>query len=76
MHSLCCYTMSLFIAMAVRVGRTTSGGRGFRTGLTLCLGYVRCEPETPKSELMPRVITKSVLLENGLTFAPLKRPAV
>jgi len=26
------------------VGRTTSGARGFRTGLTLCLGYVDCAP--------------------------------
>jgi len=26
-------------------GLTTSGGLGFRTGLSLCLGYVACEPD-------------------------------
>ena len=34
------------------VGHTTSGGRGFRTGLSLCFAYVRCEPGTPRSELL------------------------
>ena len=34
------------------VGHTASGGRGFRTGLSLCLAYVRCEPGTPRSELL------------------------
>jgi 4-methylaminobutanoate oxidase (formaldehyde-forming) len=28
------------------VGRTTSGGRGFRTGETLCMGYVDCDRGT------------------------------
>ena len=34
------------------VGRTTSGGRGFRTGRSLCFAYVRCEPGTPRSALL------------------------
>ena len=34
------------------VGHTTSGGRGFRIGLSLCFAYVRCEPGTPRSELL------------------------
>ena len=33
-------------------GHTTSGGRGFRTGLSLCFAYVGCEPGTPRSELL------------------------
>ena len=34
------------------VGHTTSGGRGFRTDLSLCFAYVSCEPGTPPSELL------------------------
>ena len=34
------------------VGHTTSGGRGFRTGLSLCFAYVSGEPGTPRSELL------------------------
>ncbi len=34
------------------VGRTTSGGRGFRTGLTLALGYVTCGPDLSRSDLL------------------------
>jgi 4-methylaminobutanoate oxidase (formaldehyde-forming) len=34
------------------VGRTTSGGRGFRTGLTLALGYVATEPGLTRAELL------------------------
>ena len=34
------------------VGHTTSGGRGFRTGLSLCFAYVSCEPGTPRSDLL------------------------
>jgi 4-methylaminobutanoate oxidase (formaldehyde-forming) len=34
------------------VGRTTSGGRGFRTGLSLCMGYVGCASGEKKSALM------------------------
>ena len=30
------------------VGRTTSGVRGFRTGLSLCLAYVACQPAAPR----------------------------
>lgn len=33
------------------VGRSTSGGRGFRTLQTLCLAYVACEPGCPKTSL-------------------------
>ena len=33
-------------------GHTTSGGRGFRTGRSLCFAYVRCEPGTPRSTLL------------------------
>lgn len=34
------------------VGRTTSGGRGFRVGETLCMGYVFCEAGTAKRAMM------------------------
>ena len=34
------------------VGHTTSGGRGFRTGVSLCFAYMPCEPGTPRSELL------------------------
>ena len=34
------------------VGHTTSGGRGFRTGLSLCFAYVSCEPGAPRSALL------------------------
>ena len=34
------------------VGHTTSGGRGFRTGLALCFAYVQCEPDATRSELL------------------------
>lgn len=34
------------------VGHTTSGGRGFRTGRSLCFAYVQWEPGTPRSELL------------------------
>ncbi len=34
------------------VGRTTSGGRGFRTGLTLALGYVSADPGLGRAELL------------------------
>ena len=33
------------------IGRTTSGGRGFRTGTNLCFGYVECRPGSTKAEL-------------------------
>jgi glycine cleavage system aminomethyltransferase T/glycine/D-amino acid oxidase-like deaminating enzyme len=31
------------------VGRSTSGARGFRTGLSVCLAYLACEAGAPKS---------------------------
>jgi 4-methylaminobutanoate oxidase (formaldehyde-forming) len=34
------------------VGRTTSGGRGFRTGLDLALGYVQAEPGATRADLL------------------------
>ncbi len=34
------------------VGRTTSGGRGFRTGLSLALGYVDTEPRATRADLL------------------------
>jgi 4-methylaminobutanoate oxidase (formaldehyde-forming) len=34
------------------VGRTTSGGRGFRTGLDLALGYVQAEPSATRADLL------------------------
>lgn len=34
------------------VGRTTSGARGFRTGLSLCMGYVPCAAGTPRGEML------------------------
>jgi 4-methylaminobutanoate oxidase (formaldehyde-forming) len=33
-------------------GLTTSGGQGFRTGLTLCLGYIACEPGEMRETLL------------------------
>ena len=33
------------------VGHTTSGARGFRTGLSLCMGYVSCNPDESLSDL-------------------------
>jgi glycine cleavage system aminomethyltransferase T/glycine/D-amino acid oxidase-like deaminating enzyme len=33
-------------------GLTTSGGLGFRTGLSLCLGYVDCEPGETRRQLL------------------------
>lgn len=33
-------------------GRTTSGARGFRTGLNLCMGYLGCPPGAPRGELL------------------------
>ena len=37
---------------ATLAGHTTSGGRGFRTGVSLCFAYMQCEPGTPRSELL------------------------
>jgi 4-methylaminobutanoate oxidase (formaldehyde-forming) len=34
------------------VGRTTSGGRGFRTGLDLAFGLIQCEPGATRAELL------------------------
>lgn len=34
------------------VGRTTSGARGFRTGLSLCFAYIGCPAGTPKVDLL------------------------
>ncbi len=34
------------------LGHTTSGGRGFRTGKTLCMAYIACEPSTSKQHLL------------------------
>ena len=34
------------------VGHTTSGGRGFRTGLSLCFAWVRCERDAPRGDLL------------------------
>jgi 4-methylaminobutanoate oxidase (formaldehyde-forming) len=33
-------------------GLTTSGGRGPRTGLPLCLGYVACEPGESRASIL------------------------
>ncbi|MGC1577839.1 MAG: aminomethyltransferase family protein, partial [Beijerinckiaceae bacterium] len=33
-------------------GSTTSGGLGPRTGLSLCLGYISCEPGEPRTQLL------------------------
>ncbi len=35
----------------VLVGHTTSGGRGFRTGRSLCFAYVQCDPVAPHGAL-------------------------
>jgi glycine cleavage system aminomethyltransferase T/glycine/D-amino acid oxidase-like deaminating enzyme len=42
------------------VGHTTSGGRGFRTGLTLAFAYVSCAPGTPRSELLAKTYEISI----------------
>jgi glycine cleavage system aminomethyltransferase T len=36
------------------VGRTTSGARGFRTGLSLCFGYVSAQPGESRADLIGR----------------------
>ena len=56
------------------VGRTTSGGRGFRTGLTLCMGYIGCAPGTPKAALMDGQYEIGVAGER-FPLRPLERPA-
>ena len=55
------------------IGRTTSGGRGFRTGLSLCLAYVSCEPGTSKSDLLQNSYEIGVAGER-FQLEPLKRP--
>ena len=40
---------------ATLAGHTTSGGRGFRTGVSLCFAYMQCGPGTPRSALLEGV---------------------
>ena len=56
------------------VGRTTSGGRGFRTGLTLCMGYVECEPGTSRASLLDAIYRVAVAGEI-YDIEPLGKPA-
>ena len=51
MHPLLLHDEPVFRHGAL-VGHTTSGGRGFRTGHSLCFAYVSCEPGTPSSDLL------------------------
>ena len=56
------------------VGRTTSGGRGFRTGLSLCFAYIGCPLGTSRHELLQRRYEIAVAGEryplNPLAHAP------
>ncbi len=55
------------------VGRTTSGARGFRTGLDLCMGYVGCAAGTPRAALLDGTYEIGVEGER-LPLRPLDRP--
>jgi 4-methylaminobutanoate oxidase (formaldehyde-forming) len=55
------------------VGRTTSGALGFRTGLGLCMGYVRCPPGTSRRDLLNGSYEIGVAGERYL-LRPLARP--
>ena len=55
------------------VGCTTSGSRGFRTDLSLCMGYVSCESGTAKSDLLQNNYEIGVAGER-FRLEPLKRP--
>ncbi len=50
-HPLMLHDEPIYLGNQI-AGHTTSGGRGFRTGLTLCMGYVHCEPQTTRNELL------------------------
>ena len=54
-------------------GRTTSGGRGFRTGLSLCMGYVGCPAEAPRSALFDGCYEIGIEGER-LPLRPLEKP--
>jgi 4-methylaminobutanoate oxidase (formaldehyde-forming) len=54
-------------------GLTTSGGLGFRTGLSLCLGYVACAPGEKKEELLASGYEIAVAGER-YPLRPLDRP--
>jgi 4-methylaminobutanoate oxidase (formaldehyde-forming) len=54
-------------------GLTTSGGQGFRTGLSLCLGYIACDPGETRDQLFKSTYEIAVAGERyGLK--PLARP--
>jgi 4-methylaminobutanoate oxidase (formaldehyde-forming) len=55
------------------VGRTTSGGRGFRTGLSLSLGLVAVDPDAPRDAAFERRYEIGVAGER-FRLRPLKRP--
>ena len=55
------------------VGRTTSGGRGFRTGLSLCFGYVETEPSADRSAVFEGHYEIKVAGER-YRLRPLRRP--
>ena len=55
------------------VGRTTSGGRGFRTGLALCFGSIACAPGASKRDLLAGDYEIGVAGER-YALRPLARP--
>jgi glycine cleavage system aminomethyltransferase T/glycine/D-amino acid oxidase-like deaminating enzyme len=54
-------------------GRTTSGARGFRTGLDLCTGYIGSPPGTPRAALLEGDYEIGIGGER-LPLRPLARP--
>ena len=56
-------------------GHTTSGGRGFRTGVSLCFAYMQCEPGTPRSALLEGVGYEIGVAGERFPLRALTRPA-
>jgi glycine cleavage system aminomethyltransferase T/glycine/D-amino acid oxidase-like deaminating enzyme len=56
------------------VGRTTSGGRGFRTDLSLCFGYLPCEPGAATA-VDPHGHYEVVVGDETFTLRPLHQSA-
>ncbi len=56
------------------IGRSTSGGRGFRTGLSLCFGTIDCAEGETRADLLADKYEISVADER-FALIPLARPA-
>ena len=51
-HDIGPHDTPLEAGLGFAVAWDKSGGRGFRTGVSLCFAYRQCEPGTPRSELL------------------------